>query len=172
MTRAIVMLRHERSLMLGDLSIRANRALHTICKGNVARPYEADNDGYLLFFTQVVACLEGRAARACQLVEEKSRDLLGRTFSCIFIYLLSLNPYFNFNAAIAPVTRVTQGDLASWVDNHVDDLIKVFSLADDVTALATEHDGADDDDDDGDSTPRWVCTSLLSYKVFGNGPLA
>ena len=46
---------------------------------------------------------------------------------------------------------VTQGDLASWMEDHVDDLIKEFALADDVVALTAEEGGADGDGDDGDT---------------------
>ena len=116
-------LQRERSLMFDDLGVRANRALSTICDESISRPYEADDVGYLRFCTQVVTCLEGGAVRACQLVEEKSRDLLGRAISRVFSHLLSLDPDFDFSAVIAPVLGVTQGDLASWVDHHVDDLI-------------------------------------------------
>ena len=137
--------------MLKDLMTRANRALDTICKGNVAHPLESDDAGYLHFFTQVMTCLESKATRARQLVEEKSRDLLGRAFSCIFSYILNRDPDFHFNTAIAPLPGVVQGDLASWVDDHVDDLVKEFALADDVAMLVAAEDGADDDGDDGDT---------------------
>lgn len=50
---------------------------------------------------------------------------------------------------------MTQSDLASWVDDHVDDLIREFSQADDVAAPATEEGkaGGDDDDSSGDNAP-------------------
>ena len=62
-------MQRERSLMLEDLRVRANRALDTICEESISRPHEADDVGYLHFFTQVVTCLEDRATRARQLVE-------------------------------------------------------------------------------------------------------
>ena len=47
---------------------------------------------------------------------------------------------------IAPLPGAMQGELASWVDDHVDDLVKEFSLANDVAAPATEEGRTDDDD--------------------------
>ena len=38
-----------------------------------------------------------------------------------------------------------------WLDNHVDDPIKEFALADDVAVLAAEEGRANDDGDDGDA---------------------
>ena len=72
-------------------------------------------------------------------------------FSRGFSYLLSLNPDFDFNAAIAPVPRVTQGDLASWVNHHVDDLVMEFALEDGIDVLVVEESGADGDDEDGNA---------------------
>ena len=57
---------------------------------------------------------------------------------------------FDFNAAIAPLPEVVQGDLASWVNDHVDDLIREF--ADDAAVPADGEDGADDDGDDGEDS--------------------
>ena len=98
-------LQREHSLMLEDLRVRANRALDTICKESIARPYEADDAGYLRFFTQVVTRLEGGAARARRLIMEKIRDILGCAFSHVFSHLLRSDPDFDFNSTIAPVPR-------------------------------------------------------------------
>ena len=65
-------------------------------------------------------------------------------------YLLSLDPDFDFNSTIAPMPGVTRGDLASWVNDHVDDLVAEFSLEDGVDALAAGESGVDGDDKDGD----------------------
>ena len=89
--------------MLDDLRAKSNPALDTFCKENVARPHESDDAGYLHFFTQVMTCLEIKAMRVRQLIEEKSRDLLGRAFSRVFSYLLNRDPDFDFNAMIAPL---------------------------------------------------------------------
>ena len=92
--------------MLQDLRVRANRALETICEESIPHPYEDDDASHLCFFTQIVTRLDDRAARARQLVEERSRGLLGRAFSRVFSHLLNLDPHFDFNAAIAPEPRV------------------------------------------------------------------
>lgn len=81
--------------MFEALGLRANKALLAICDENVPRPLKADDAGYLHFFTQVVARLEGGAGRARQLITEKSRDTLGRVFSRVFSHLLSLDPDFD-----------------------------------------------------------------------------
>jgi hypothetical protein len=140
--------------MLEDLRARANRALGTICEENIPRPHEDDDAGYLHFFSQVVIRLEDRASRARQLVEERSRDLLGRVFSCVFSHLLSLDPHFDFDAVIAPVPEVTQDVLVKWVDDHVDDLVAELTLEEDVTVPEEEVVDADSDeggDADGDA---------------------
>ena len=59
--------------------------------------------GNLQFFTDVVTHLENRSERARQLVEERSRGLLGRAFSCVFSHLQDRDPHFDFDAIIAPV---------------------------------------------------------------------
>jgi hypothetical protein len=149
-------MQRERASMLEDLKTRANRALDSICEESVPRPREDDDAGNLHFFTQVMACLEDKAMRARQLVEERSRELLGRAFSRVFSYLFSLDPHFDFDAAIAPVPEVTQDVVAKWVDSHVDDLVEEFTLVEDVTVAedkVVDADSEEDDSADGDA-PR------------------
>ena len=75
--------------MFQDLEHRANQALSNLCDESVASPLVANDAGYLGFFTRIVERLEGGAASARQLVEEKSRDLLARAVSRIFNHLLA-----------------------------------------------------------------------------------
>ena len=60
---------------------------------------------------------------------------------------LRSDPDFDFDAAIAPIPGAIQGVLASWVEDHVDDLIAELAPADDVVAPAAEEGGAAEDDD-------------------------
>jgi hypothetical protein len=134
--------------MLQDLRVRANQALGTICEESVAHPHKDDEASHPRFFTLIVTHPEDRAARARELIAERSRGLLGRAFSRVFSHLKNLDPHFDFDAAIAPVPRVTQGNLAEWVDVHVDDLVAEFAPEDDTAVIATEEGDADDDDED------------------------
>ena len=142
--------------MLGDLRTKANQALGTICDEHAPHPHAEDYASHLRFFTDVVTRLESRAERARELVDEKSRGLLGLAFSRIFSHLLNTNPDFDFAAAIAPVPEVIRDNLARWVDDNVDALVRAFASDDDaVVVVADEGDlvdggGADGGVADGD----------------------
>ena len=82
--------------MLRDLRTRANQALGTICDEHAPHPHAEDYASHLRFFIDVVARLESCAERARELVDEKSRGLLGRAFSHIFSHLLKTNPDLKF----------------------------------------------------------------------------
>ena len=95
-------------------------------------------------------------------MEERSRGLLGRAFSRVFSHLQNTFPDFDFDAAIAPVPQAIRGDLAQWVEDNVDALVRAFASEDyAVVVAADEGDVADDGDagvgeggggaDDGDS---------------------
>ena len=93
---------------------------------------------------------EDWAARARELVEERSRGLLGCAFSRIFSHLLNLDPHFDFNVVLAPMPAATQDKLAKWVDGHVDALVKEMTPEDDTTVLVAEEAGAGGDgEEDG-----------------------
>ena len=77
-------LEREHAPMLQDLRNRANTALGFICDENAPHPHSNDYASHLIFFTNVVTRLEARSDRARQLVEERSRGLLGRAFSRVF----------------------------------------------------------------------------------------
>src|SRR5215216_5612997 len=86
--------------------------------------------------------------RARELIEERSRDLLGRAFSHVFSHLLNMNPHFDFDAVIAPVPGVIHGNLAGWVDEHVNALVAEFAVVDDTVVIVAGGGDADDDDED------------------------
>ena len=121
-----------------------------------------------------MACLENRAERARELVEEKSRGLLGRAFSHVFSHLLNINPDFNFDAAIAPVPEVIRDNLARWVDDNVEALVRAFASDDDTVVIAADEGdmldggmvdgGMVDGGEDGDSD----CASSLSRSGSGD----
>ena len=110
--------------MLQDLRKRANIALGHICDVEAPAPHSNDYASNLTFFTEVVTHLEARSGRARQLVEERGRGLLERAFSRVFSHLLNADPNFDFDAAIAPVPTAVRGDLARWVEDHVDALVR------------------------------------------------
>ena len=87
--------------MLRDLRTRANWALGTIYDEHAPHPHTEDYASHLCFFDNVMTRLENRAERAHELVDEKSRGLLGRSFSRVFSHLLNTYPDFDFAAAIA-----------------------------------------------------------------------
>ena len=107
-----------------------------------------DYASHLRFFTEVMPCLENQAARARELVEERSRGLLGRVFSRVFSHLQNLGPHFDFDAAIAPVPGAIRDNLSHWVDNHVDALVRAFATEDDAVVVMADEDGVVDDDKD------------------------
>jgi hypothetical protein len=148
-------MRHMRSSMLEDLMNRTNRALGTICEERIEQPHENYDASYLSFFTQVVTRIEDRAARTRLLVEERSRELLGRVFSRVFSNLFSLDPHFDFNTLITPVPKVTQEVVAHWVDHNVDELVKEFAPDEDAPLVDAEEgdaSGVDDDDANEDES--------------------
>ena len=104
-----------------------------------------DYASHLRFFTDVVTRLESHSKRAHQVVEERSRGLLGCAFSRVFSHLLNADPNFDFDAAIAPVPTAFRGDLARWVEDNVDALVRAFtSEYDGVVVAADEGDMVDD----------------------------
>ena len=92
----------EHAPMLQDLRTKANQALGTICDEHAPHPDVVDYASQLRFFMDVVTGLENRAERARELVDEKSRGLLGCAFFRIFRHLLNTNPDFDFAAALCP----------------------------------------------------------------------
>ena len=97
----------------------------------------------------MVTRLENRSERACALVEERSRGLLGRAFSRIFSHLQNTYPNFDFDAAIAPVTEAIRGDLARWVEDNVDALVRAFTSKDDAVVVAANEGDVVDDGEGG-----------------------
>ena len=75
-------------------------------------------------------------------MEERSRALLGRAFSRVFSHLRNMEPHFDFDAAIAPVPQAVRGDLAHWVEDNVDALIRAFALDNDGVIVAANEGGA------------------------------
>ena len=143
-------LEREHGSVLQGLRIRANNALGAICDERAPLPHENDYASNLCFFTDIVTRLEDQAAKARQLVEERSRGLLGRALSRIFSNLLNLDSHFDFSTVLAPVPAATQDKLAKWVDGHVDALVKELTPEDDTAVLAAKGAGAGgDDEEDG-----------------------
>ena len=137
--------------MLRTLRERANTALGNICEAAAEVPHETNYAGNLQYFTDVVTLLENRSERSHWIVEERSRALLGRAFSRVFSYLQDMDPHFDFDATIAHVPIAIRGDLAQWVEDNVDALVRAFVSDDDgVVVGANEGDvvdepGADED---------------------------
>ena len=90
------------------------------------------------------------------MVEERSRALLGCAFSRVFSHLQNMGPHFDFDAAIAPVPLAIQGDLAHWVEENVDALVRAFTTDNDGVVVAADEGGvvngpgADDGGVEGD----------------------
>ena len=122
------LLEHEHAPMLSTLRERANTALGVICEAAVGEPRVINYAGNLQFFTDIVTQLEARSVRANRLVEDRSRALLGCAFSRVFSHLQDRDPHFDFDAAIAPVPIAARGDLARWVEDNVDALVRAFVL--------------------------------------------
>ena len=151
--------------MLQSLRIRANAVLGNICDKHAPHPHANDYASHLCFFADVVTRLENRPERARELVEERSRGLLGRAFSCVFSHLQNTYPDFDFAAAIAPIPKAILGDLVRWVEDNVDTLVRAFTSEDDTVVVAADegdvvddgegdagHDGGDGSDGDSDAS--------------------
>ena len=82
--------------------------------------------------------------RADRLVEERSHGLLGRAFSRVFSHLQDMDPHFDFDAAIAPVPQAVRGELAHWVEDNVDALIRAFASDNDDVIVAADKGGVMD----------------------------
>ncbi|KAE8818252.1 hypothetical protein D1007_04130 [Hordeum vulgare] len=123
-----------------------------------------DEVGYLDSFTKVLERLEAGAQEVAGLIEEESRDLLSQALTSVFNNLFHIEPYFNFEAAIAPVLETSRGTLGKVVKDHVNALsaIRPRQLRESCGAMGHAVDEGDDedkaygDDDDGDES----CTSL------------
>ena len=142
--------------MLQDLRVRANRALGIICDEYAPHPHAEDYDGHHRFFTNVMTRPEDRAETARELVDEKGRGLLGHAFSRVFSHLQNADSNFDFDAAITPMPGAIRGNLARWVDDNMDALVRAFSSDDEVVVvMADEVDvvnhGENDADDDASS---------------------
>nr|XP_020164068.1 paramyosin-like [Aegilops tauschii subsp. strangulata] len=144
-------LQREHTPMLWDLRTRANQVLGAICDEHAPHPHAEDYANHLRFFTDVVTRLENRAGRARELVEEKSQGLLGHMFSRVFSHLQNINPYFDFDAAIAPVPEVIRDNLARWVHDNEDALVRAFASDDDAVVVVPDEGGVVDDGEDSPS---------------------
>ena len=89
----------------------------------------------------MVTQLEARSVMADRLVEERSRGLLGSAFSRIFSHLQNMDPHFDFEAAIAPVPQAVWDDLAHWVEDNMDTLIRAFASDNNDTIVAADEGG-------------------------------
>ena len=121
--------------MLQALRVRANQALGAICGKHAPHPHAEDYASHLHFFTDVVTRLEDRAERARELVEENSRGLLERELSRVFSHLQNIDPHFDFNVAITLVPGAIRDNLARWVDDNVDALVRAFASEDDAVVV-------------------------------------
>ena len=131
-------LEHEHGPMLTTLRERANTALGNICEAAVGEPHAVNYASNLQFFTDVVTQLEARSVRADKLVEERSRALLGRAFSRVFSHLQNMFPNFDFDVAIAPVPQAVRGDLARWVEDNMDTLVRAFTSDNDNAVVSVD----------------------------------
>ena len=116
-------------------------ALGNIYEAAVGEPHEVNYAGNLQFFTDVVMQLETWSGRADRLVEERSRALLGRAFSRVFSHFQNMDPHFDFDAATAPVPLAIRGDLAHWVEDNVDALVRAFTAVDGGMVVADDEGG-------------------------------
>ena len=81
------------------------------------------------------------------MVEERSRALLRRAFFRVFSHLRNMDPHLDFDAAIAPVPQAVRGDLARWVEDNVDALIRAFASDNDDAIVAADKGGVMDGPD-------------------------
>ena len=78
--------------------------------------------------------------------------MLGRAFSRVFSHLQDRDPHFDFDATIAPVPIAVRGDLARWVEDNVDALVRAFASDDDGVVVGANEGGVvDEPGADGDA---------------------
>ena len=75
--------------------------------------------------------------------------MLGRAFSRVFSHLQDPDPHFDFDATIAPVPIVVRGDLAWWVEDNMDALVRAFTSEDDTVVVTVDEGDVVDDGDVG-----------------------
>lgn len=142
-------LEHMLGPMLQGLRDRANTALGNICDANAPHPHMINYAGHLQFFTNVVTHLENRSERARHLTKVRSCSLLGRASSHVFSHLQDRDPHFDFDAAIAPVPVAIRGDLARWVEDNVDALVRAFASDNDGVIVAADEGDMVNDGENG-----------------------
>ena len=71
--------------------------------------------------------------------------MLGRAFSRVFSHLQDRDPDFDFDAVIAPVPIAVRGDLARWIEDNVDALVRAFASDDDGVTVAADEGGIVDE---------------------------
>ena len=71
----------------------------------------------------------------------------GRIISRVFSHLRNIDLNFDFDAAIAPVPEAIWGDLAQWVEDHGDALVRAFASDDDGVVVAADGGDVVDDGD-------------------------
>ncbi|KAE8777568.1 hypothetical protein D1007_49639 [Hordeum vulgare] len=109
--------------MFQSIERTASRALGDICGEGVSGPLIPDDSGYLGFSCRVVERLEASAGKALEILDEKSRDLLGQVASDVLSHLLCLDPDFDFASLLDLVPETIHAALAKWVEVHVEDLV-------------------------------------------------
>ena len=81
---------------------------------------------------------------------------LGVLFPASSVIFRTWTPHFDFDAAIAPVPLAIRGNLAHWVEDNVDALLRAFTADDDGVVMVADEGGvvngpgADDGDAEGD----------------------
>ena len=79
----------------------------------------------------------------------RGRGLLQRAFSRVFGHLLNADPNFDFDAAIVLVPIAVRGDLARWVEDHVDALVRAFNSENDGGVVVADEGDVVNDGDGG-----------------------
>ena len=118
----------------------------------------------------MVTHLENRSERAHQLVEERGPGLHAWAFSRAFSHLQNTDPLFDFDAAIGPVPEAIRGNLARWVEDNVDALVRAFTyddngevvVADEGDVVNDGEDGANDGDGEANDSDSDSSTSDAS----------
>ena len=64
--------------------------------------------------------------------------MLAWASSRVFVHLQKIDPLFHFDAAITPVPEAIRGDLARWVEDNVDALVRAFTSDDDGVVVAAD----------------------------------
>lgn len=111
---------------LSSLELKAREALHSICRGGFEDPLRTPADGPAKLLTELVAKLEGAAAKVDAILEGECHDLFFVAATRVFSHLHLPDPGFDFSTVVGPVPPEARAAAVEAVKGHVATLLGKF----------------------------------------------